>query len=39
MPSVDDKVSWDDSADLVALANALVMGGSWSSCKIPPVGP
>jgi hypothetical protein len=32
MLSVDGEISWDDSATLLALANALVKLGSWSSC-------
>jgi hypothetical protein len=30
-------VCWDDSAALLALANAFRMIGSWSSCKKTPV--
>jgi hypothetical protein len=31
MLSVGGGISWDDSAALLALANALAMLGSWSS--------
>jgi hypothetical protein len=38
MLSISGVVSYDDSVTLLALANALVMLGSWSYCiKIPGV--
>jgi hypothetical protein len=38
MPSLGGRVSWDDSATLLALAKAFEMFGSWSSCKKIPMG-
>jgi hypothetical protein len=38
MVSLSSGVSWDDSATLLALASALAMLGSWSSCTRAPVG-
>jgi hypothetical protein len=38
MLSFGGKVSWDDSAALVAFAKAFEMLGSWNSCKKTPVG-
>jgi hypothetical protein len=38
MLSVGSGVSWDDSATLLALANAFEMLGSWSSYKNIPGG-
>jgi hypothetical protein len=39
MLSIDGGVSWDESAALLALANAFNMLGSWSSCKKIPGEP
>jgi hypothetical protein len=36
--SLGGGVSWDDSAALVAFAKAFEMLGSWSTCKMTPVG-
>jgi hypothetical protein len=36
--SLSGGVSWDDSAALVAFAQAFEMLGTWSSCKKTPVG-
>jgi hypothetical protein len=38
MLSIGGGVSWDDSAALLALANALVMLDSWISCIKTPRG-
>jgi hypothetical protein len=38
MLSVGSGVSWDDSATLLALANAFEMLGSWISYKNIPEG-
>jgi hypothetical protein len=38
MLSFGGRVSWDDSATLVAFAKAFEMLSSWSSCKNTPVG-
>jgi hypothetical protein len=38
MLSTNGVVSWDDSVALLALANALLMLGSWSSCMKTPGG-
>jgi hypothetical protein len=38
MLSSGGRVSWDDSATLLALAKAFHIVGSWSSCKKTPVG-
>jgi hypothetical protein len=38
MLSFGGRVSWDDSAALVAFAKAFEMLGSWNSCRKTPVG-
>jgi hypothetical protein len=38
MPSFSGRVSWDDSATLLALAKAFAIHGSRSSCKKMHVG-